>query len=203
MEVTFHEYLKMLIGRSGVLHHDVSKGDTVTPFPLPLPPHVEGGSSWPVVSVSPSVHNGAVLDDVRTSRVILLITNGIHEKCRPITVLNKSFIAVNSHYFLIAFLPINHTFDSCIDIGGVILRSNETILNKSIAMWVNSITICSPGENLDPTDCCMFLRVKLTIHCYGMICGISKSYSLNFHIVTTPYKNWPNRVKIKNVKLKP
>ena len=56
-----------------------------------------------------------------------------------------------------SYLPEYSSFDSMtIDIDGVILCSDEAILHQCVPKRVDSIPICPPGENLDPSDLILF-----------------------------------------------
>ena len=60
---------------------------------------------------------------------------------------------------VVSYLPENSSFDSVpIDIDGVILCSDEAILYQSVLERVDSVPICPPGEDLDPSHFSLLLR---------------------------------------------
>ena len=58
-----------------------------------------------------------------------------------------------------SYLPEYSSFDSmAIDIDGVILCSDEAILHQCVPKRVDSIPICPPSKDLDPSYFSLLLR---------------------------------------------
>ena len=60
---TLHKNLKMLFRRPGILYHNVSECEGVSPLSPALTPHVEQGPSSPMVPVSSGIDNCTVLNN--------------------------------------------------------------------------------------------------------------------------------------------